>query len=245
MKEPQRLAVAKLREKDVGDYLDLTAHATLIALAVPGTSWRGSRDGLLKKLEVGSIVGALLGAICLTVILQPLSPGPVPLLGWLLPCPAPVATVVAHLYYICAVAGALSCLACVLRAVLLQAHLVMHTPTCAAYIEFLYQWEFDAVDLFLVRGIQALCMCLPCGVAIVGNLPLAAVTALAVWWFLVDLWRTWQSMLGHNNAVLFAKEKELLEAAGEEGEGDEDDEDDNEDDSEEQDGRRRARGRGR
>ena len=63
MKEPQRLAVAKLREKDVGDYLDLTAHATLIALAVPGTSWRGSRDGLLKKLEVGSIVGALLGAI--------------------------------------------------------------------------------------------------------------------------------------------------------------------------------------
>ena len=62
----QELALAKLREEDIGD--DLTARAALVSLAngeLPG--WKESRDGLLKKLEVCSIIGSLIAAVCLII----------------------------------------------------------------------------------------------------------------------------------------------------------------------------------
>jgi hypothetical protein len=221
----QELALAKLREEGIGDVLDLTAHTALISLAngeLPG--WNESRDGLLKKLEVCSIIGSLIAAVCLTVILQPLESSSGDLFKTALLASTPVgstAAVCVYLYLLSAMAGAVLCMACVLRAFLLQAHLLMFTPGCVEYINFLCKWEFDIVDIYLCYGILALMTCLPCGAFVIfGNYVGIAVVA-AEWVLIFKIWNVWREMLDHNSAVLFEKEEELLQqehaSSGEDG----------------------------
>lgn len=210
----QELALAKLREEGIGDILDLTAHTALISLAAGELpSWKESRDGLLKKLEVCSIIGSLIAAVCLTIILQPLESSTGDLFKSAFLANTPVgntAAVCVHLYLLSAMAGAMLCMACVLRAFLLQAHLLMFTPGCVEYINFLCMWKFDIVDMYLCYGILALMVCLPCGAFVLfGNVGIAVVAA--EWILIKEIWNVWREMLGHNNAVLFEKEEELLQ----------------------------------
>lgn len=208
----QELALAKLREEGIGD--DLTARAALVSLAngeLPG--WKESRDGLLKKLEVCSIIGSLIAAVCLTVILQPLESSSGDLFKTAILASTPVgstAAVCVHLYLLSAMAGAMLCMACVLRAFLLQAHLLMFTPGCVEYINFLCKWEFDIVDMHLCYGIVALMTCLPCGAFVIfGNNVGIAVVAVE-WVLMFKVWVVWREMLNHNSTVLFEKEEELV-----------------------------------
>ena len=208
---PQELALAKLREDAIED---LTARTALISLAAGELpSWKESRDGLVKKLEVCSIIGSLIAAVCLTIILQPLelSTGDLFTSAFLANTPVGnAAAVCVHLYLLSAMVGAMLCMACVIRAFLLQAHLLMFTPGCVEYIKFLCRWEFDIVDLYLCYGILALMVCLPCGVFVLfGNVGYAVVAA--EWIFIKQIWDVWREMLGHNIEVVLEKEEKLLQ----------------------------------
>jgi hypothetical protein len=205
----QQLVYETFTNPEVNDRLDMTARAMLVDLA-QCSDWRNSRDQLVKKLEVMSIVGGLVGSVCLTICLTSIEPSEQ--LNYFR-SPAIVTSAALHIFYCSGVCGASLSLACVLRAVILQAHLLMFTPNLERYVDHLITYHFDAVDTYLTNGIICIFICIPCGITIVANhiFGLGAICLLI--YHGRGVLGAWEELLEHNMHHLEEEETRLRNAS--------------------------------